>query len=30
VVVSYRPTDAPTVADEFRAEMGISSSDPAS
>jgi MOSC domain-containing protein YiiM len=29
VVVAYRPTDAPTVADEFRAEMGISSSDPA-
>ncbi|HET7899555.1 MAG TPA: MOSC domain-containing protein [Candidatus Nanopelagicales bacterium] len=27
VVVSHRPTDAPTVADEFRAEMGLSSSD---
>ena len=30
VVVSYRPTDAPTVAEQFQAEIGISSSGPAS
>jgi hypothetical protein len=27
VVVSYRPTAAPTIAEEFRAEMGISPAD---
>lgn len=30
VVVSYRPTDSPSIADEFRAEMGLASPDPAS
>jgi MOSC domain-containing protein YiiM len=29
VVVSHRPTSAPTVADTFRDEMGLSSMDPA-